>query len=86
MEYPDDWSERESELWEEITGELEDRYGEYATDDSEAQRLFHNAFFSEYFPGDTESARDAFFDYMEDVYDYDYDDFDWGAWREAMGY
>lgn len=54
-------------------------------DDPVGMGLMHAGWFSdnsETTPEERHDAREAWFEYM----DYDYEDFDWDAWREYMGY
>jgi hypothetical protein len=84
--YPEAWGSDESELWETIAGERSGDDGDLFADDPMAMALF-DAGWLDATTDDKEAIRDAFFDYcIEQGYLEDRDDFDWDAWREAMGY
>lgn len=85
-DYPESWGEDESQLWEHIAGDFSDNYGRMA-EDQHAVDLFNAGWLeSGYSKEDREAIRNDFFDYAAEDYDFDADDFDWMAWREAMGY
>jgi hypothetical protein len=86
-QYPEFWGRDESRLWSKISGDHHDDYGRMRND-QEAVNLFSAGWLERgYTRHDREAIRDRFFDYLiEEGYDFDRDDFDWEAWRHAMGY
>lgn len=78
---PQEWSERESEIWNSSFGEYDALY------DPVAQALYNEGYFNFDIDSDQRAAiRDALDEYMSQEYGIDFDDvFDWDAWRDAYG-
>lgn len=85
---PEDWGRDESHLWDEISSDFRDDFGDTLENDRRAMALFDAGWIDDSLSRDARTAaRDEFFDYViEEGYFDDVDDFDWAAWREYMDY
>lgn len=86
--YPESWGADETGLWENVSFQKYDDFGDYLADDRHAQVLFEAGWMNDDIDQGTRTAvRDAFMDYcIEEGYFEDPEDFDWESWREYMGY
>lgn len=78
---PQDWSETESEIWQNSFGDFDAFY------DPVAQTLYNEAFFNfDAREGEVSAIRNALEEYLATEYGIDFDaEFDWDAWRDAYG-
>lgn len=78
---PQNWSDTESEIWQNSFGEFDVFY------DPVAQTLYNEAFFNfDAREGEVSAIRTALEEYLEREYGIDFDaEFDWDAWRDAYG-
>lgn len=78
---PQEWSERENEIWQNSFGDFDAFY------DPVAQTLYNEAFFNfDAREGQVSAIRVALEQYLADEYGIDFDaEFDWDAWRDAYG-
>lgn len=78
---PQDWSEKESEIWQNSFGDFD------AFHDPVAQTLYNEAFFNfDAREGEVSAIRTALEEYLATEYGIDFDaEFDWDAWRDAYG-
>lgn len=79
----DDWPEEFQEIWDNLPADFSDMS---ASEYEYTQFMFEEGFMTyedeKLAVDDIEFARGEFFDAIG----YDYEDFDWQGWREAMGY
>lgn len=78
---PQEWSETESEIWQNSFGDFDAFY------DPIAQAMYNEAFFNfDAREGQISAIRDALEEYLAAEYGIDFDaEFDWDAWRDAYG-
>lgn len=88
--YPENWGRDESDLWTEIASDRVSDDGDPFIYDREAIALFDAGWtkgHDELEPWQRQAIRDRFLDYsVEYGFLNAHGEFDWGEWREYMGY